>query len=127
MRYLLTILFLLSSFAFAEVEPVIAVSEDEPVVAPLKGERVCGVFLDKKVKNDDINSIKEAFEEKHCYEGDILFIRTQAVNMVGFAAHVCNLESMVVSLGGIVCEYRGSFRDGHFYKGFITPFWQKGY
>ncbi len=38
MRYLLTILFLLSSFAFAEDEPVIAVSEDDPVVAPLKGE-----------------------------------------------------------------------------------------
>ena len=47
--------------------------------------------------------------------------------MVGFAAHVCELDTIVVSVAGVVCEYRGSFRDGHFYKGFITPFWQKGY
>lgn len=100
-------------------------SEDDPVITDSKGERVCGVFLEKKIKNDNIKSIKEAFEEKHCYEGDILFIRTQAVNMVGFAAHVCNIESMIVSVAGIVCEYRGSFRDGHFYKGFTTPFFQR--
>ena len=109
------------------LSPSIALSEDKSITPPQKGERVCGVFLDKKIKNDDIQSIKKAFEEKNCYEGDVLFIRTQAVNQVGFAAHVCKLESMFISVAGVVCEYRGSFREGHFYKGFKTPFWQKGF
>ena len=126
-RIAMLVFLLLPVVALTEDEPVVALSENEPVVALSKGERVCGVFLEKKFKNDDIKSIKEAFEEKHCYEGDVLFIRTQAVNMIGFAAHVCNLESMVVSVAGVVCEYRGSFRDGNFYKGFITPWQQRGY
>ena len=57
-------LMLLHTTAFAADEATESVSDEVLALAPNPGDRVCGVFLESKIKNEDIESQKKAFEEK---------------------------------------------------------------
>lgn len=95
-----------------------------PICSFAGEERVCGVFFDKK-KLMTIDEIREKFAEKNCEKSDILFIRSMKSNAMGIAAHLCVLESMVPTVAGVVCEYRGAFREGDFEKGYKAPLYMR--
>ncbi len=95
-----------------------------PVFSFAGEERVCGVFFDKK-KLMTIDEIREKFAEKNCEKSDILFIRSMKSNAIGIASHLCVLESMVPTVAGVVCEYRGAFREGDFEKGYKAPLYMR--
>ena len=93
-----------------------------PLASVAGDERVCGVFIQTK-KPVPLDEIKEIFASKNCEKGDVLFIRSTRVFPLGVAAHVCEIDTIFgFGSAGIICNYRGEFREGDFNKGFdIDP------
>ena len=93
-----------------------------PLVSVAEEERVCGVYIESK-KPIPIEEIKAIFDSKNCDKGDVLFIRATRVYPLGVAAHICEIDTIFgFGSAGIICNYRGSFREGDFTTGFdIDP------
>ena len=95
-----------------------------PLLSVAEDERVCGVYIESK-KPIPVEEIKEIFESKNCAKGDVLFIRADRVFPLGVAAHICEIDTIFgFGSAGIICNYRGSFREGDFTTGFDKdPLW----
>jgi len=84
-------------------------------------QKVCAVYFKK---NMNVEKMRSTIDEFNCEKGDVLYIRAEK-NMMGIAAHVCVLETLISDRSGILCEYRGEVREGRRTEDYDLRFFKK--
>ena len=84
-------------------------------------EKVCSVYFEK---NMNVEKMRKTLADNNCQKGDILYIRADA-NMMGIAAHVCDIEKTISERSGIICEYTGEVREGNRTKDYDLRLFRK--
>ena len=68
--------------------------------------------------------MRSTIGEFNCKKEDILYIRAEK-NMMGIAAHVCVLETVISDRSGILCEYQGEVRESRRTEDYDLRFFRK--